>query len=357
MFEISIMEKNQVIISVEKELKQKNLDKIIKDLLIIEPIDTSVTIDLSMTIWIELDAALWLISFLNKLKIQRNDIKIIFPDPDTHSGRLIWDFLITWNFFDALKKCVDSPVNLLEINQLKYINDLKSHYKTIPLERRTITDNWGNKYQLPNRLLEIESIVNDNNYLKSIASYKENFSGFAQLAIRNYCKWDEDDTKKFVNSVVEEGLVNSFVHGENTFTNVAMKSDEKNLTLAICDNGKGIPTSLRETFNKKRDIFEERYIDANDSFLLKYFTQPEMILDSLYIDQSTHEKQGAIGRKGDGLFYLKDFVFKHGGKLRIRSGKAWVEFEYIHNKEKVEAIDDLIQSAGTLITIILPKPK
>ncbi len=355
MFDISVMEKTQVVIAVDKELKQKHLDEIIKNVLDYEPIKTFIIIDLSLIIWIELDAVLWFISFLNRLKTRGNDIKIILPDPETHSGRLVWDYLITWKFFDALKECVDSPVNLLEISQLKYINTIKSNYRATPTERRTITDDYGTKYPLPNRLLEIETINNDN-YSKGISEYKENFAGAAWAAIRNYCAWNDDDTSRFVNTVVEEGLINSFVHGENTFTNVAIKSDEKNLILAICDNGKGIPTSLRETFNKKKDLLAGKdYSDEVDSFLLNYFTKSEMIIDSLLIDQSTHENQGAIGRKGDGLFYLKDFVFKHKGKLRIRSGRAWVGFECIDNKEIIDSIDHLLQSPGTLITIILPR--
>ncbi len=349
------MEKTQTVINLNNRLKQKYLDEVLLNIIKNDLTETYIIIDLSEVTWIELDAILWFISFLNKLKTRGNDIKIILPDPEKKNGRLIWEYLITWKFFDALKECVDSPVNLLDLNQLKYIGNIKSHYLSIPRELRTIVDDRGNKYVLPNRLLEIETIKNDN-YSQGISKYIEYFKGAAWAAIRNYCGWSDEDTTMFVNSVVEEGLVNSFEHGDNTFTNVAIKSDKRNLILTICDNGKGIPTSLRETFNKKKDLLQGKDYSAEiDSFLLSYFTKPEMIIDSLLINQSTHEKQGAIGRKGDGLFYLKDFVFRHNGELRIRSGEALVGFTFKNNKEVIEPIDNLIISPGTLITIILPK--
>jgi hypothetical protein len=358
MVDIIVTDKKYVIITVDKELKQKHFDEILKNRIIDEPRKTIVTIDLSGIIWIELDAALWFISFLNRLKKQENDIRIILPDPEKHhSGRLVWDYLITWKFFDALKECVDSPVNLIDIDQLKYIDSIDSNYRAMPLARRKIVDEQGEVHTLPHNLLEIQSIKYDN-YLNGVSKYVQNFRGAAWATIRNYCGWNGKETTEFVNTVVEEGLINSFLHGENTFTNVAMKSDSKNVILVICDNGKGIPSSLRDTFNKKKELLNGKdYSTKEDAFLLTYFTNPEMIIDSLLIDQSTQREQGAIGRNGNGLFYLKDFILKHDGRLRIRSGKAWVGFEKVNNREKIEPIDFLIQSPGTLITIILPKTK
>jgi len=347
--------KKQVIITVDKMLKQKHFDEILKHTIKEEAVKTAVTIDLSGIIWIELDAALWLISLMNKLKIRGNDIKLVFPDPKTTTGRKIWDYLITWKFFETLKRCVDSPVNLLEIEQLKYIDSLESQYKPTRQDRRKTLDDRGESHQLPQSLLEIETIEYEN-YLKGISKYTENFSGTAWATIANFCGWSDADTTEFINMVVTEGLINSFLHGDNTWTNVSMKSDDKNIILVICDNGKGIPSSLRETFNKKKDLLNGKdYSNQNDAFLLEYFTKPEMVIDSLLINQATHKAQGAIGRNGNGLFYLKEFILKYNGKLRIRSGTAWVGFEKSNEIEVIEPIDLLIQSPGTLITIILPK--
>ena len=162
MVSINVIDEKQVIIKIDKELKQKHFDEILKIKILEEPIRTTVTIDLSEINWIELDAALWFISYLNRLKTCENDIRIIFPDPEKHSGKLIWAYLNTWKFFNALKECVDSPVNLLDIDQLKYIHPTESFYKPIPPESRKTIDDRGEEHVLPYNLLEIESIKSGN---------------------------------------------------------------------------------------------------------------------------------------------------------------------------------------------------
>ncbi|HKR05182.1 MAG TPA: hypothetical protein VJY62_11165 [Bacteroidia bacterium] len=347
-------EKKEIIVPVSKELKQKHFDEILKVKFAQFPTNTTIIFDFSEIIWIELDAAVWLISLLNKLKVNGNDIKIVLPD----SSNLVWDFLIAWKFFDALEKCVDSPVNLFEPYQLQFIYS-KSKYQPTPIGQRKIISDIGEELALPHKLLEINPInALNNGYSKGIIDYIKNFNEIAFATIRNICGWEDELTKEFVTYVVYEGLENSFLHGENTFSNVAIKTDFKNLTLVIGDNGKGIPTSLRETFLMKGQILKKDYSDKNDAFLLTYFTQPEMVKDSLLIDQASKKNIGSVGRQGNGLFYLKDFILRQGGKLRIRSGTAWVGFQNDKKgNEDIEPIDHLIQSPGTLLTIILPKTK
>ena len=144
--------------------------------------------------------------------------------------------------------------------------------------------------------------------------------------------------------VLYEGVLNSVIHGEGTFANVSMNLDAKNLTMAICDNGVGIPQVLRTAFKQR----------GSDSELIRYFTEPDMILDSRLIEMST---EGGLTskaeRKGMGLYYLKSLVLNEGGELRIRSGNACVDF----TRSKVIDKDNMINSPGTMIRISAPTKK
>jgi sensor histidine kinase regulating citrate/malate metabolism len=129
-----------------------------------------------------------------------------------------------------------------------------------------------------------------------------------------------------------------------------MNVDAYNLILGVSDNGIGIPVALRTTFAegaKSTDLAK-----MTDADLIKYYTQPEMILDSQLIRKSTEKGVSSDKtRAGFGLYYLKDFVLSHGGSLRIRSGAACVMFK--PNEEEVE--DTLVGSPGTTMRIVLPR--
>jgi hypothetical protein len=303
--------------------------------------------DLSNSYWHDLGALLWLISLLHKLRKQGNDLQLILPNPDEKKGKTVWDFLNRWRFFEALAICVDDPVNLLQPRQVPFMS--KQGRYALPTKK----DEYGRETFLHSlRLLEITTILpkvaklSDDPLEQFLAKYNDKIilSALSQL-----CGWDYSATKNFVQLVFIESLQNTFLHSEGSFSNVSMLLDKKNLTLVIADNGIGIPKVLRSAFkasNINKDLLRKSDVD-----LIKYFTEPDMVLDSRLIKFSV--EKGATskpGRKGLGLYYLKSLVLSRGGELRIRSGKACIDFI----KEKAESQDSLLDSPGTMLRIRTP---
>ena len=149
---------------------------------------------------------------------------------------------------------------------------------------------------------------------------------------------------------IGEGIRNSSVHAGGTFSVVAMNVDNKNLTLSICDNGLGIPSVLRTAFKDSK--LREKIQGRTDIELIRYFTEPEMIVDSRWIKlsvqkgTSSHQEAGGMG-----LYYLKSLVLSQGGELRVRSGKACVDF----SGETEEPRDTMLTSPGTMLRIRTPR--
>lgn len=240
--------------------------------------------DLSSADYYDIGALLWLISLLNRLKKQGNELQLIFPE--ANSKPRIWDFFIRWRFFKALSLCVDDPVNLLRADQTGYLARPSKYqhggghdehgtptttFLTRILEITTIRPRGQDR---PERQDEIDEFL---------GQYKDRV---IQGALSARCGWDPVLTKRFVQQVVGEGLQNTFLHSEGTFTNVSMTMDKKNLILAIADNGVGIPNVLR---NFARLVKNPTIRGQTDVELIKYFAGPDMILDSGWIKLSTQK--------------------------------------------------------------------
>lgn len=310
----------------------------------------SIIFDLSYTEWHDLGTLLWFISLLHKLKIQGNFIKLIFPEPNNYTGKRVWDFLIRWRFFDALTSCIDDVANLLIPEQVHYINR-ETRYKPTKNALQEKNESGEDEIFHSLGLLEITSLKSfgiDQEKNDELESYlQKHLKGILCKAFQFHFGWSEDLAKDFMGLVIREGIENSFLHSKNNFTNISMKTDAKNVILAICDNGIGIPESLREAFNKAK-INPELTVGEKDFKLIEYFASEEMIKDSLTIALVVDESIG--GRTG--LFHLKNFVLQNNGELRIRSGKACVDFA--NNVEK-PPIDYLFESPGTMLRITIPK--
>lgn len=168
-------------------------------------------------------------------------------------------------------------------------------------------------------------------------------------ALGQLCGWDLSHAKTFLHRILREGLLNSLLHSEGSFSNISMRIDKKNLTVAISDNGVGIPAVLRYAF--KQSSAHKSLLKSSDVELIKYFTHPKIVLDShlikLSVEKGTTSKPE---RSGIGLYYLKSFVIAHGGELRIRSGRGCVDFK----KSKTEVKDNLFNSSGTMLRIQTP---
>jgi signal transduction histidine kinase len=171
-------------------------------------------------------------------------------------------------------------------------------------------------------------------------------------AISTRCGWDRSLTRTFFQRVVREGVDNALLHGKGTFANVAMRMDEKNLTLVVCDNGVGIPEVMRRAFKESDAEQYKSLLRGSDVELIKFFTQPELIVDSRLIKHATQEgTTSRPERKGLGLYYLKSIVLNHGGELRIRSGKACVDFTPL---DTTTEYDNMLESPGTMLRILTP---
>jgi hypothetical protein len=120
-------------------------------------------------------------------------------------------------------------------------------------------------------------------------------------ALSDLCGWDLALTKRFVQDVISEGMRNAFAHGRASFASVVMRLDKKYLAVAIGDNGVGIPRVLREAFEAAGRATE--LATFTDVDLIKYFTEPELILlDSKVIELAVKKGVTSMGaRQGLGL--------------------------------------------------------
>jgi hypothetical protein len=311
--------------------------------------DAFVLFDLRQTYWYDLGALLWLIALLNRLKRNGNELQLLLPEPDDSKSTNVWHFLNRWRFFDVLRQCVDDPVNLLTASQVRHMLTPTKYAMQIR------PDQYGQETMLHSlRLLEITAI--DALKADAITVSGDPVEAFVQRyhetivteALSGLCGWDAAKTKRFVKQVIEEGVRNAFLHGRGSFVWVSMRVDSKNLSLAICDNGVGIPQVLRNAFKQLggQDVGKMTDVD-----LIRLYTEPDLILDSTLIELST--RRGTTSRphsEGMGLYYLKSLVLGEGGRLRIRSGTASVDF----TDSGVENVDQLLTSPGSLFAIITP---
>lgn len=299
--------------------------------------------DLSSVGYFDIGTLLWFISFLNKLKSLGNDIQIKLPDFNTSSGKTTWSFLNRWKFFDAIEECVDNPINLIVPEQI-------------------ISINAPSKYQQPDKavlegqellahttkLLEITPIKTNifeykNNEDRMTLFIRNSYDKFVSSSLVIECGWDNNTVQVFIREILGEGVRNSLKYSKGTFTLIGMKTDNKILNLAICDNGNGIPDVLRNAFTHD-DKLRKKIFSKTDDELIKYYTDSELIKLSTNPNVSSDKNS-----EGMGLFHLKRIVLEMGGELRIRSGNACVDFR--KNSPKVYK---LLNYPGTLLRIQVP---
>ena len=316
----------------------------------------SIRIDLSESHFYDLGAALWLIILLHRLKRQHNELQLVLPDPETGSAaRNHWSFLFRWRFFETLAKCVGDPLTLLPTAQHKYLltkdSGLREKYASAPGHT---TLEGEHTFKALQSLLEITPL--------GLLPDPEDMSDQVGLFLRNcadrlvasslaqYCDWPSETAREFADTVVSEGVRNAALHhGEGSFVLVSMRQDQKKLTLAIADNGQGIPNALRSHVRRLKP--------KTDAQLIEYFAGEEFIRES-YSDAAVIAfivQKGGVssspGRAGRGLHYLKRHVTSRGGELIIRSGEARVEFT---PNERVTYSEHLPLSPGTLLRVRLP---
>lgn len=314
----------------------------------LESVRGFITFDLSNSYWYDLGTAVWLITLLHKLKKQGNDLQLCLPEPNTSVGRKLWGFLHRWRFFECLGQNVDLAVNLLKPSQVPYLAQAGeySHPDAGPGPdfERTIF----HKSQLleMNTLgLEVTGKPED-----STAEFIRKCSDqVVMTALGLTCGWTFEEARQFAKQVMFEAIRNASLHAQGSFSIVAMRIDGKNLVLAVADNGIGIPANIR---NFRPDLSNE-----SDATLIRQYAESKWVLES-HLDSSLIRKAmergvGSPGRVGDGLHYLKANVLEHRGELRIRSGRACVDFG--HDNPEGKSRDLLPVSPGTMMRMIIPR--
>lgn len=321
-----------------------------------------VIIDWSSSYYYDLGVLLVSLILLHQLKKQECEISIKLPSPTQSNGLRVWRFLKTWKFFEALNLCVDHPANVFSDADISQLKDVPAYQSAHEIDRD------GNIQQLfTGRLLEITNfLLKSDKESENIATKAQEVSVYINrwknnviaLGIRNLCGWTSDEADSFVSQVIGEGLFNSLIHAAGTILLVAVNVDNKNLILTVADNGNGIPDTLRSALAHNPKL--NALIQKSDSELIKYYTTPDMILnttpeiilDSGLIKLSTRKGVSSDQTKsGLGLYYLKEFITSRKGELRIRSGSGLVDFT--KSEEKTE--DELLRMKGTMLRIIVPR--
>lgn len=310
--------------------------------------DRFISFDLSGCYWYDLGATLWLIMLLHKLKKQRNELQLILPEPNSSTGDNLWSFLLRWRFFEALAVCVDDPLSLLPSGQHKHLTR-RTRYALAEGDK----EGGESTFLHTARLLEITPFGLLGDATRRDAELEIFLRQFGDkviiTALSRLCGWTSDEATRFTADVISEGVRNSSFHAQGSFALVAMRLDKRLLTLSIGDNGRGIPHVLRSTLTEagaRRDLKQQ-----SDADLIKYFAAPQFVIDSHLIRLSVQKGvTSAKDRPGLGLYYLKTRVLGHGGELRIRSGKACVDF----TTKGEEATDNWPESPGTMLRIKVP---
>jgi len=343
------------------ELKQRLLDEsLVQAGLTLKDRPTSktrVVFDWSEVIFVDLATIVWSLVLFDQLKSQGYELLLRLPSPEKHGSDpwRVWSFLWRWRFFEALK-CIDHPANIVPENQISWLENGDSKYGVGHIE-----DPDGNIQQAStNRLLEITSFILKPDAFTTEEEARRVFDPYVELwkkkiivqALMNWCRWSEEEALKFVIKIVAAVLENAGEHSGGTWVLSAFSVDKKNLLLGFADNGNGIPDALR-AFIDQNDGLKGRLGDMSDAALIKYFTEPDMIVDSELIRVST---KGVLptreGRLGRGLYYCKQMILENDGELRIRSGSACVEFT---PNGKETPSDELIRSCGTTLRVIIPR--
>lgn len=341
-----------ITVTADRSVKQQQLEKAIVSATGTTELESSCyrkanwLFDFSKTQWIDLSTVLWILSFLARLKRGGNELRLRFPELDTTEGQTLWSFLQRWQFFEALQQLVDYPINILEPSQVSYTKvDSKYSFamRMDPSGKQVLAHSTN--------LLEITSFKPQGELFFSdlqatLAFFHEKF---VVQALSRASGWELRETERFVDRVIREGVDNALFHAGGSFATLAMSRDSKYITIALGDDGQGIPAVLRNAF--KRSDSKKDLAASSDIDLIKYFTEPDMILDSTVLHDAVKEGVTSdASRKGTGLYYLKNTVMQYGGRLRIRSGSACVDFS---PKETISR-DDLISSVGTVIRILTP---
>lgn len=318
----------------------------------------TIAFDMSRCRFLDLDVALRLLPLLAELKQAGNTIGLFLPylkPHETAADNALWSFLLRWRFFEALRRHVDDPENLLPADQVEHMYE-RSRYA-----QATIRDESNRPtLSFTHRMMAIHSLMPDPD-LRPADQVDAFLSEYRDLilfrALTTECGFDSDDAYQTLSFIAEEGVLNAVAHANGTFALVAMQLRERDteydrpvLILSVADDGIGIPEVLRRA--KAENRLRLPSLPTRDRDLLFLYTTFELVQDSLLVAASMEEQTtSSPGRKGMGLYFLKTEVEKFGASLSIRSGHALVE---LSGGEWRTKRDGLPYCRGTTLKIVIP---
>jgi Histidine kinase-, DNA gyrase B-, and HSP90-like ATPase len=315
--------------------------------------------DLSRARFVDLDVSLLLITVIGALREAGNLVQLTLPHAERADSNNVWSFLIRWKFFDALRNFGDLPENLLSDEQLQRVDD-SPRYR----QRRGLDESGRDSLLFTERLLAISALRLDNELPREdqVNAYLSRFRDQRILirALTLACGLEHDDADSLLSYIATEGLRNSLDHAKGNYSMVAMQvldqelaaiaNQDPALILVIVDDGIGIPRVLREA--KEEGLITGQDLPADDVSLIEMFASIEVARDSMIIAASTSQGiRSDRRRSGMGLFFLRDYVSKLGGRLTIRSGKGVVQFA---EDQEPRRMDFRSESPGTVVKIEIP---
>jgi ABC-type transporter Mla MlaB component len=320
-------------------------------------------LDLSETSWVEIASITFLLCFLNKLKRNGINVRIVLPEDNLSlfenrdTAKKVRDFLFRWKFYDCLQLYVDPLLeNLFYSNQMHLLKEAQVFYTPAHLSR---ADDMFTQL-LSNGLLELTPLTEIRGGQSSISADIINSrielltkSALIKTILKNAIGLSDAGAEAFGKTLICESLKNVYEHPEATVGIIGMAKDigGKWFLIAVADNGVTIPETIKKTF-----ISDKKIQALGDKDLLAIACEDHTLIEYATRENVTSKPHLPGINRGMGLHFLKTKSIELGGYLAIRSGSARVKF-----LKKDSAIDcqleDVPRQDGNLITIYLPYKK
>lgn len=318
----------------------------------------NIVLDFSVSNFIDLDAAHWLLNIVRILRQCDNSVLLRLPEVEAAAASNVWSFLIRWRFFEALSEVAGPATEFLTDDQAPRMFDEPKYH-----EARRV-DPYGRKLPLlTNRLLAIAGVFIDRSF--PIEPQLDAFiwplrDVLLLNALAQTCDIPHNDAGSLVSFISEEAARNAIVHAEGNYTLSSMQiideelavvlRKEPQLLIVISDNGMGIPDVLRRAV--RSGAISATDLPDDHAKLIELFASKEVSIDSAIIAAATLEgTKGTPHSRGLGLHHLVQYAADLHADVVIRSGYASVQFR---DGEVVRQYNGYSESLGTLITVSIP---
>ncbi len=284
---------------------------------------SEIFLDFHDTSWFDVASLAFLLCVLSNLRSEGADISLRLPDFNRH--RKTRDFLTRWNLKSALLHSLDSELsNVLESDQLSYFDEDLKYYTPSQM-----IDNYRELTVLSSlNLLEfthLTELMEDGNYSVSFRKVGQvtnrACARVLYSALENCIGAPREWAENFGQVLIHQALLNAFEHPDANVAFIVMARQGTNLVLAISDNGQTIPTTIEGSYAE----YEQKNRDATKS-LSGYNRDVNKIVYATFRGTSRKPLELENPERGMGLYYLKQLSTQVGGRFRIRTSEASVEF-------------------------------